>query len=160
MPFVIQQQGVSHVMTLINDGMMLETPEVIGQDHHLKLAMNDIAVPTHGLVIPDQEHIKRIEKFVLDWDQSAPMLVHCWAGISRSTAAVFISLCILNPNQDEMVIGRYLRKASPICYPNRKLVQLADDYLGRNGRMIEAVEQMGRGEMAPEGKVFSVSTVI
>ncbi len=154
---VVKKQKVSHMMTLINEAMMPDTPVTIKRDHHLKLGMNDIAVPTAGLVLPDQDHIARIEKFVLDWDQKAPMLVHCWAGISRSTAAVFISLCILNPDREEGLIGQKLREASPICYPNRKLVQLADAYLQRDGRMVAAVEKMGRGELAPQGKVFSIS---
>ncbi len=160
MPGVVGQYGVSHLMTLINDAMIPPTPVTIGVGHHLKLGMNDIAVPTAGLVIPDQQHIEQIEKFVLDWDQASPMLVHCWAGISRSSAAVFISLCILNPKQDEDVIGQTLRKISPISYPNRRLVQLADQYLERDGRMVEAVGRMGRGQLAPEGKVFAVPVVI
>ena len=160
MPDVVGQYGVSHLMTLINDAMIPPTPPTIEDGHHLKLGMNDIAVPTAGLVIPDQHHIEQIERFVLDWDQVSPMLVHCWAGISRSTAAVFISLCILNPEQDEDVIGQALRKTSPISFPNRRLVQLADQYLKRDGRMVAAVEHMGRGELAPEGKVFCVPAVI
>jgi predicted protein tyrosine phosphatase len=85
---------------------------------------------------------------------------HCWAGISRSTAAAFITLCALNPDADEFGLAKALRRASSTAYPNRRLVALGDDVLSRSGRMIEAVEHIGRGEFAEEGQVFSLSAKI
>ena len=68
-------------------------------------------------------------KFARDWDRKAPLLIHCWAGISRSTAAAFITLCALNPDIEELELARALRRASPTAYPNRLLVALADEAL-------------------------------
>lgn len=84
------------------------------------------------------------------------MLVHCWAGVSRSTAGVFISLCRLNEDVPETLIAEALREASPTATPNAKLVGLADDLMGRDGRMSDAVQMIGQGEMAFEGVVFSL----
>ena len=92
-----------------------------------------------------------------DWDRKAPLLIHCWAGISRSTAAAFITLCALNPEADEFGLARALRRASATAYPNRRLVALGDEVLSRSGRMIAAVEDIGRGEFAEQGQVFSLS---
>ena len=58
-----------------------------------------------GLVLPCEEHVADLVQFALDWDRKAPLLIHCWAGISRSTAAAFISLCALNPDADEIRLG-------------------------------------------------------
>jgi predicted protein tyrosine phosphatase len=122
--------------------------------------MNDICEPAAGLVLPCQEHVTDLVQFALDWDRKAPLLIHCWAGISRSTAAAFISLCALNPEADELDLAWALRQASPTAYPNRRLVVLGDEALARSGRMIAAVEKIGRGEIAEEGQVFALSALL
>jgi predicted protein tyrosine phosphatase len=147
---------VSHLVTLINGDTLIDTPASIGQGRHLRLAMNDISEPRDGLVVPSEDHVAELIRFTLNWDQKAPLLIHCWAGISRSTAAAFISLCALNPDADEHALARSLRRASPTAYPNRRLVALADNVLSRQGRMTEAVEHIGRGQLADEGQVFSL----
>jgi predicted protein tyrosine phosphatase len=96
----------------------------------------------------------------ISWDRQAPLLIHCWAGISRSTAAAFISLCALNPETDERELAHALRIASPTAYPNRRLVTLADAVLARQGRMLTAVERIGRGQLADEAAVFALPALM
>jgi predicted protein tyrosine phosphatase len=74
--------------------------------------------------------------------------------VSRSTAAAFIAACALAPERDELVIARAIRAASPTATPNGRLVALADEALGRKGRMISAIETIGRGEDCFEGTPF------
>ncbi len=148
--------NASHLVTLINHDTMIDTPPMVMPDNHLRLAMNDIIDATPGLVPPGQEHVEELIDFTTGWDRKAPMLIHCWAGISRSTAAAFIALCVLNPDVSEIHIAKELRKASPTAYPNRRLVTFGDELLGRSGRMVEAVQAIGRGEMAIEGRVFGL----
>jgi len=147
---------VSHLVTLINGETLIDTPPSIDRARHLRLAMNDICEPQDGLVVPCANHVADLIQFARDWDQQAPLLIHCWAGISRSTAAAFISLCALNPDADEHGLARALRRASPTAYPNRRLVALADEVLARKGRMSAAVEHIGRGQLAEEAEVFSL----
>jgi predicted protein tyrosine phosphatase len=153
----IEDVRVSHLVTLINGDTLVPTPPSIGPDRHLRLDMNDICEPSAGLVLPCEEHVADLVQFALDWDRKAPLLIHCWAGISRSTAAAFITLCALNPEADEFGLARALRQASATAFPNRRLVTLGDEVLSRSGRMIQAVEHIGRGEFAEEGQVFSLS---
>ncbi len=84
------------------------------------------------------------------------MVVHCWAGISRSTAAAYTALCTINPDAPEELIAMRLREASPTAYPNRLIIRLADAALGRKGRMVRAVESIGRGVPAGEAVPFSL----
>jgi predicted protein tyrosine phosphatase len=147
---------VSHLVTLINDETVIDTPASIGPERHLRLAMNDICEPQPGLVLPCESHVLDLIRFALAWDRKAPLLIHCWAGISRSTAAAFITLCALNPDASELEVARTLRRASPTAYPNRLLVALADEALSRNGRMMTAVEDIGRGTVAEEAEVFAL----
>jgi predicted protein tyrosine phosphatase len=153
----VEDVRVSHLVTLINGDTLVPTPPSITPDRHLRLGMNDISEPSAGLVLPCEEHVAELVQFALDWDRKAPLLIHCWAGISRSTAAAFITLCALNPEADEFSLARALRRASATAYPNRRLVALGDEVLSRSGRMIQAVEGIGRGEFAEEGRVFSLS---
>jgi predicted protein tyrosine phosphatase len=156
----IADVSVSHLVTLINGETPVPTPPSIGPDRHLRLAMNDICEPAAGLVLPCEDHVADLVQFALEWDRKASLLIHCWAGISRSTAAAFISLCALNPEADEFDLAQALRRASPTAYPNRRLVALGDEALARSGRMVAAVEEIGRGAIAEEGQVFALSALL
>lgn len=152
----VEHAHVSHLITLINGETDVATPRRIPRGQHLRLAMNDICDIQHGLVVPCAEHVADLITFVQGWDRQSPMLIHCWAGISRSTAAAFIALCAINEDADERIFARALRDASSTAYPNRLLVSLADVALAREGRMMAAVEEIGRGRVAVEADVFSL----
>lgn len=152
----IEAHKIKRLVSIINKDTMIDTPPVLQDHQHLKLAMNDISSPRDGLVLPNEAHVERLIQFVDEWDMSGSMLVHCWAGVSRSTAGVFISLCRLNEEADEKAIALALREASPTATPNIRLVSLADDLMGRQGRMVDAVTLIGQGEMTFEGTVFSL----
>ena len=103
--------GVGHLVTLINGETLIPTPANILPNRHLKLAMNDICDPEDGLVVPCEHHVSELVQFAGSWDRKAPLLIHCWAGISRSTAAAFISLCALNEEGSEFELARVLRES-------------------------------------------------
>lgn len=144
------------VISLMNREMMIATPDGIAPERHLRLIMNDIEDERAGSIAPDREHVLRLLAFVETWDGELPLLVHCLAGMSRSTAAAFITLCHLNPETPETRIADQLRATSTTANPNRRLVALADKALGRDGRMSDAVMAIGRGETAQEGIPFSL----
>ncbi len=148
--------GATHLVTLINSNTMIDTPSNIKPELHLRLAMNDISQPQTNLVQPAEIHIEELISFIDRWEQKTPMLIHCWAGISRSTAATYIALCFLNPDTPEHYIANTLRDASATACPNRLMIELGDRLLSRNGRMVEAIDDIGRGELATEGKAFSL----
>lgn len=123
-------------------------------ERHLRLTFNDINAEADGLVAPQYGDAKKLVEFVRDWDQSHPLLIHCWAGISRSTASAFAALCVLRPEADEMALAIELREASPSATPNRLITAQVDRLLQREGRMMNAVEQIGRGADAFGGTPF------
>ncbi len=152
----VEHVGARHLVTLLGPTMDAATPEGIAQGRHLKLIANDIATPLEGHVLPGAEHVESLIAFVKDWDRAAPMLIHCWAGISRSTAAAYIAASVLNPSLDEVYLARRLRASSPSATPNPRLIALADAMLGRDGRMIAAIADIGRGADAFEGTPFEL----
>jgi len=141
----------SHLVTLLSPAYMIDTPQGIEAWRHLKLSLNDVSELTAEGVAPSARHVEELLEFGREWDASAPLLVHCWAGISRSTAAAFILLCDrLGPGSEQM-IAQGLRARAPHAFPNPLLVSLADEILDRQGRMIAAVEAIGRGRVVSEG---------
>lgn len=155
---LIIEERVSHVLGLL--GPESAHPELgLAQRNHLRLTFHDIVEPLEGMQAPMREHVEQIIGFVEDWDQSGPLLIHCWAGISRSTASAFTAMCLLNPQEDEFDLAQELRSHSPVATPNRRMVGFADDILGRRGRMVEAIDSIGRGADAFEGKIFGWNIV-
>jgi predicted protein tyrosine phosphatase len=148
--------GPERLISLLDPATMIETPDGFPPEGHLRLGINDIAERQDGLITPGQAHAEAIVDFVDAWDRAAPLLIHCWAGVSRSTATAFIALCRVNPDHDESAIARMVRAASPTASPNPALVAAADGVLQRQGRMIAAVAGIGRGEMCWEGVAFDL----
>lgn len=150
----VGETGASHIVTLLRLTDRAKRPDHIAPENHLILGLDDIAEAVDGQILPADEHVERLLAFAAKWDRKAPMVVHCFAGISRSTAAAFTAACALNPNRDEMQIARAIRDASPTAMPNIRIVAIADRMLQRDGRMIRAVEALGRGQEAMEGHPF------
>jgi predicted protein tyrosine phosphatase len=152
----VSQTGASHLVTLINEGTPVVRPPSIAADRHLFLAFNDILEPMEGMTPPAEEHVLALLDFLEEWDAKKPIVVHCFAGISRSTAAAFITVCALRPERDEAEIAARIRASSPSATPNLRLVGFADEILGRRGRMVSAIEAIGRGRDAFEGHPFAL----
>lgn len=150
----VRETGARHVVTLIKDTSLVHRPASIAPENHLMLDMDDITDPIDGYVAPHADHVGDLLRFVRAWDRGAPMVVHCYAGISRSTAGAFVTICALNPQRDEMKIAQALRDASPTATPNLRIVRIADQMLGRNGRMVTAVESIGSGRAAYASEPF------
>jgi predicted protein tyrosine phosphatase len=150
----VEDTGARHIVTLLRDLHLVTRPRCIDEDKHLLLGMDDIPEPADGYVAPCEEHVARLITFARGWDRATPLVVHCYAGISRSTAAAFVTACALNPDRAELRIAETLRRRSDTASPNRRIVSIADDLLGRNGRMVDAIEAIGPGAAATEAVPF------
>jgi len=156
LPETVRLTGASHVLTVMANVEQVQRPQSVLPANHLKVSMDDITEQLDGFVAPSEHHIEKVLDFIRGWDRNAPMVVHCYAGISRSTASAFAAVCLLNPHRDEIEIARQIRAASPIASPNRLIVSLADKALGREGRMLRALDEMGPGSMTVEGRPFRI----
>jgi predicted protein tyrosine phosphatase len=122
---------------------------------HVRLAFHDIVEPLPGLVAPDRGTMQAILDFGREGTRQHAMLIHCWAGISRSSAAAFAIACDHNPGYERAVADELRRRAAFVT-PNRLMVELADNVLGRDGRMVDAIDRIGRGADAFEGKPYQL----
>lgn len=88
------------------------------------------------------ERARDIVEFARAWDGAGDILVHCNRGVSRSTAAAFIILCIREPETPEAALMTRIRAAAPHADPCPLFVAYADEILGRGGRMTDALEDL------------------
>jgi predicted protein tyrosine phosphatase len=143
-PHLAREHQVSHVVSLLDPGTPFPVVKEVGQ-RHLRVEVHDIEEEMEGLDACCDARIKRVLEFVGGWDRAQPILIHCYAGLSRSTATAFITACVQNPKADEEAIAMALREASQHAAPNRRFIALADAELGRGGRMSRAIDRIGRG---------------
>lgn len=144
-PEIAREHRPSRVVSLLDPYSRF--PRLDGHDHnsHLCVEVHDINEETEGMDAVCDQRIRRILDFVTGWERAAPILIHCYAGISRSTATAFITACLHNPDANEEEIALALRAASPSAWPNRRFIAMADAELGRAGRMVRAIEAIGDG---------------
>ena len=149
----------SHLVSMLADDAFPETPEWIADADHLRLRFHDIAEPLPDHVAPGGHHLHSLIDFARGWPGEAPIVVHCFAGVSRSTAALTV-LALHNPGRDgagiaqsgprgggrgtqfEAEAAALLRARAPHAYPNRLMIRLVDEILALDGRLVAAVEAM------------------
>ena len=153
---MVAATGAKDVLTVIRNIGQVRTPPGIADKRHLKLDFSDIVAPTDGQLMASRDQVAEILDFGHRWDRASPLVIHCYAGVSRSTASAFAIACALKPDIGEADWADMIRRTSPTATPNLHLVALADEILGRKGRMIRAIESIGRGEDCFEGVPFAL----
>jgi predicted protein tyrosine phosphatase len=141
------------LLTLMSPSHPDETWTRYARGPHLHLAFNDITEARDGLIAPDRAMVSSLIAFGRQAADDPPLLIHCWAGISRSSAAAYIIACDAHPGR-EHAIADALRRRAPFATPNALMVAIADDVLARDGRMIAAIARIGRGAEAFAGTPY------
>ena len=121
-----------------------------------RIAAHDVREEEAGMTAPGGDHVRGRIDFLRDWSPEDTLVVHCWAGVSRSTATAFIAACLHNPEADEAAIAGVIRETSPTAWPNTRIVSFADEILGRGGRMLDAVECLDPPAPTIEAEPFSI----
>ncbi|MEL6374211.1 MAG: tyrosine protein phosphatase [Pseudomonadota bacterium] len=159
-PTEIEAYRPSHMISCINAAMMPATPPSIAPEHHLKLAFNDIVVPAPGLVDPKLEHVQAIVAFAQAWDARAPLLIHCWAGLSRSAAAALIVLAARHRDASTVQIVATFRAATDAAKPNARMVAYADTLFTRQPSLQSALAEQPPTRLTKFGPTYSVPDLI
>ena len=155
---VAGRHGAREMISLIAENHAFHRPGIIDPARHLTVAVNDIAFAgKDGLVAPADTHVADIVTFARAWNQTAPLLIHCWMGVSRSPAAALIAALAVAPTLDDDELAKWLRAASPQATPNVRLVEIGDRLLARDGRLVAAVKAIGRGVDYAGDAPFSIA---
>lgn len=144
------------MIALLSPGVQVNRPARICPSDCLHLVAHDIPEERKGLVAFSRHQVLELLDFAAQSPEDQALLIHCFAGISRSTAAAYVIRAARNPEIDERMLARKLRVLAPSATPNPRIIALADDILDRNGRMIEAIKAIGRGAEASEGVPFEI----
>lgn len=136
----------SQVVSLLSPGSDFPSFEGYDDERHMRVEINDILEDKEDRPAPGEHHVESVIGFLKGWTPEEALLVHCWAGMSRSTATAMIAACMHNPDTDEGEIGAALAAASSTAFPNTRIVAIADEMLGRGGRMARAAEKIRNDE--------------
>ena len=141
-----QALKASHLVSLVSPDEQPATPACIAIERHHRVGIHDISEPLDGHILPAPEHVEALIDFVRAWrPDEAPLLIHCVAGISRSMAAALITLVVKAPGR-ELEAARHVRSAAAHAYPNRRMIRLADELLGCEGRLVAGTRSDGSGQ--------------
>ena len=151
---VVEAYAPKRLVTMMSRPAEVERPATIAPEDHLYLTFNDIEAPREGLVPPGDHHVDALLRHVAKWDRRAPLVLQCWFGVSRSTAAGLIALMALSRDASPEDLARRLREAAPFATPNRLMIAIADRKLDARGRLIDAVSGIGRGAEVSTGSPF------
>ncbi|MEE8271619.1 MAG: protein tyrosine phosphatase [Alphaproteobacteria bacterium] len=146
MPDHVRDLRPSHLVTLLGPMDQPATPPEVPAERHHRVEVHDITEPLDGCILPESHHVAGLIDFLGGWGSATPLLVHCFAGVSRSTAAALIALS-LRAEGREAEAARHLRQHAPHAHPNRRIVALADRLLDRDGRLVAAADAMGPGDI-------------
>ena len=106
----------------------------------LRLGFDDIERHSEVYTAPSWDHVQEILDFTSR--VQGHVLTHCAAGVSRSSAAAWIVLCAVSVPGNELELLTKLKRQRACIRPNRRLVWMADELLGREGRMKDAIDQL------------------
>ena len=148
----------SHILSLISPSAEPTGFQRLAP-YHLELRFNDIAEPRDGLIEPSAEHIHSIIEFGRSSRAQGPLLIHCWAGVSRSPAAAFI-ITFDRARPTPKHLAASLRSAAPYCSPNPRMIALADEALEAQGDLSKAIAEIGRGKETYWGSAFDISKLV
>ena len=136
--------GATHILSLLGIEGVPETPVGIDPARHLHIEVDDVPASYAGDIEPREEHVREFLDFAETWGRQGAMFVHCYAGVSRSTAAGLSILCLYNPGR-EAAAAKALRDAAPHARPNLRIIEIADRIMDLDGRLVRAVAAMGPG---------------
>jgi predicted protein tyrosine phosphatase len=142
---LVVERKPARVISVLDPGVPFSQLGPAYSGRHLRLAFHDAHSPMRGITVPTVAHIDRLVAFLDECSENELLLIHCHAGIGRSTATGFVAACHRYPRASEWELAVELRRIAPLARPNERLVALADDVMQRGGRMASAIAETGRG---------------
>ena len=135
------EAGVSHVLSILDPGW--PEPEAFGAfDPHrrLELRFHDVIDASPGALVPESLDVEQLLTFGRDLTEARGkhLLVHCHAGVSRSTAAATLILAQARPDRPAEEALQAVVRHRPRAWPNLRILELGDALLARRGEVVHA----------------------
>ncbi len=138
--------GATHVLSILDpDHPVPEAFGTFGEHAKLELRFHDIIEPRPHEILPGPAHVDAILAFghTLHTGRSS-LLVHCHAGISRSTASMAVLIAQAMPEASAETVLRIVHGIREKAWPNLRLMELGDAALGRGGALVRATHALHR----------------
>jgi predicted protein tyrosine phosphatase len=152
----INQIRPAKLISILGDADSAPFPEFRASDH-LKLLIDDVCRPCRGFSHATKAHLKQVFEFTRDWNGRDPILIHCWAGSSRSPA-IALAVLLQKFSEDEASLVQRLSSRGPHIRPNELIVSLTDDELRLGGRLTGAVRQIPCPEALQRSDLVKIAT--
>jgi predicted protein tyrosine phosphatase len=139
--------GVTHVLSILDPDWPDPPAFAAFPPHHrLALRFNDIIDPRPDQLAPASADVARLLAFGREPDLTAGshLLIHCHAGVSRSTAAAALILAQARPDRAAGEVLAAVAQLRPRAWPNLRILEFGDALLGRNGELVAAVAAIYR----------------
>jgi predicted protein tyrosine phosphatase len=144
-----QVAGVTHVLSILDpDWPAPEALAVYEASQRLQLRFHDIIDPQPGWVAPERADVEQLLAFGGELPREGHLLVHCHAGVSRSTAAAALILAERHPEKSATMVLNGVLRLRPKAWPNLRILEFGDDILGRDGEIVEAAARLYRKALA------------
>jgi predicted protein tyrosine phosphatase len=146
---------VSHVLSILDpDWPVPEVFGTYGEHAKLELRFHDIIEDTPGEMPPQPFHVEQLLEFGRTLDNEpagkAHLLVHCHAGVSRSSASMALLIAQALPNRPAEAVFADVLAIRPQIWPNLRIIEMGDALLGRNGALVAAVAGIYRQQIAKD----------
>jgi len=138
------EAGVTHVLSILDPGWPDPIAFLDFPPHRREaLRFHDVIAPvSSATILPSEEHVAQLLEFgreVVAAGPDAHLLIHCHAGISRSTASAALLLAQAYPARSPDEIFAEIGRLRPQAWPNLLLLELGEAALGRHGEIVPAV---------------------
>jgi predicted protein tyrosine phosphatase len=145
--------GVTHVLSILDPGW--PEPEAFGAfDPHrrLELRFHDVIETEPGCVAPESLDVEQLLSFGRDLTEGkgTHLLVHCHAGVSRSTAAATLIVAQARPDRPAEEALQTVLSRRPRAWPNLRILELGDALLERRGEIVGAARAHYRRRLERE----------
>jgi predicted protein tyrosine phosphatase len=153
--------GVTHVLSILDPDWPDPDAFADFSPHRREaLRFHDVIAPVNPItVVPSAEHVARLLEFgreVTAAGRDTHLLIHCHAGISRSTASAALLLAQAEPAREAADIFAEIARLRPRAWPNLLLLEYGEAALGREGEFTAAVAAQYRrvAEVDPAFAMF------
>jgi predicted protein tyrosine phosphatase len=132
------EAGVSHVLSILDPGWPAPEFGSYGEHARLELRFNDVIEADAPGEPPSPRHVAQVLEFGGGLRDGDHLLVHCHAGVSRSTAAMTLILAKARPDRPASEAMAEVVRIRKQAWPNLRMIELGDRMLGRNGELVAA----------------------
>lgn len=142
----VKRVEATHLITLLDPWDRIWRPSRILRENHLMLGFEDEEDPA-AKYAPKEEHCRIILEFGNKLPDNSITVVHCFAGMCRSTAAALALYIQKHGIESAWHAKQWLREDRPQAMPNMLMAKYFDKLLNCNGEFVVLCDKINNGRV-------------